>query len=188
MARPPLDLVVMLGVLFGTFVAQFFAVTAWLPSWLRLGPAVWERWALWQLGTYPLVGFGAPDFWFPLELLVLFLFARDVRGWLGLRRFWLVSLGVAVVSAIAAVATVMLAPGVAAATGVPFQLMQGQRLLIAVMIAAYGALAGDATILLFFVFRCGRGISSPSASSWPSSRTWPAVTLPGWSASWSPRR
>ncbi|MCU0291386.1 MAG: hypothetical protein MUF10_05270 [Thermoanaerobaculaceae bacterium] len=149
--RPPLDLLVLLGVLFGTFAAQFFAATAWIPSSLRLGPAVWESWALWQLGTYPLVGFGAPDFWFVIELVILFFFARDVRRWLGARRFWLVSIGVAVASAVAAVATTLLWPGAVAAAGVPFQLMQGQRLLMAVMLAAYGALAGDATILLFFV-------------------------------------
>ena len=36
-------------------------------------------------------------------------------------------------------------------TAVPFQLMQGQRILLTVTIAAFATLWGDATILLFFV-------------------------------------
>ena len=40
----------------------------------------------------------------------------------------------------------------AGATGIAaFQLMQGQRILLAVVIAAFATLWGDATILLFFV-------------------------------------
>ncbi|HNX50923.1 MAG TPA: hypothetical protein PKL08_12220 [Thermoanaerobaculaceae bacterium] len=149
--RPPLDLIVLLAVLFTTFAAQFFASTAWIPSGLRLGPALWEHLALWQLATYAVTGFGAPDFWFVLELIILYFFARDVRRWLGPRRFWVVSLGVAVVSAVAAVAVALLAPTAVASAGMPFQLMQGQRLLTVIMLAAFVALAGDATVLLFFV-------------------------------------
>lgn len=151
MVRPPLDLIALLAVLFMTFAAQFFASTAWIPAGLRLGPALWEHVALWQLATYAVTGFGAPDFWFVIELVILFLFARDVRRWLGPRRFWVVSLGVAMVSAVAAVAVALLAPTAATGGALPFQLMQGQRLLMVVMLAAFGALAGDATVLLFFV-------------------------------------
>ena len=78
--RPPADLVAMLAVLFVTFTLQFFAVTAALPAALRLTPAVWIRWQLWRLVSYPFAGFGIPDLWFLLELVILFFFAREVRA------------------------------------------------------------------------------------------------------------
>lgn len=149
--KPPADLVVLLAVLFGTFVLQFFAATAGLPAALRLTPSVWTGWQLWRLATYPLAGFGMPDLWFVLELVVLFFFARDVRAQLGARRFWLVALGVGSLAGAAACSAALAWPALAHGLGMPFQLMQGQRLWMAVMIAAFGALAGDAVVYLFFV-------------------------------------
>lgn len=149
--RPPADLVAMLAVLFVTFTLQFFAVTAALPAALRLTPAVWIRWQLWRLVSYPFAGFGIPDLWFLLELVILFFFAREVRARLGARRFWSICVGVGALAAAAACLVALAWPTLAHGGGVPFQLMQGQRLLMAVMFAAFGALAGDSVVYLFFV-------------------------------------
>lgn len=149
--RPPADLVALLAVLFATFVLQFFAATAPLPAALRLSPEAWTGWQLWRLVTYPFAGFGVPDLWFVLELVVLFFFAREVRAWLGARRFWALCLGVGAVSGVAASLAAVAWPALAHGLGMPFQLVQGQRLLTAVMLAAFAALAGDATVYLFFV-------------------------------------
>lgn len=149
--RPPADLVALLGVLFVTFVLQFFAATAALPAALRLTPAVWTGWQLWRLVSYPFAGFGLPDLWFVLELVILFFFARDVRARLGARRFWSTCVGVGALAGAAACLAALAWPALAHGLGMPFQLMQGQRLLMAVMLAAFGALAPDAVVYLFFV-------------------------------------
>jgi hypothetical protein len=152
-SRPTPDMVFLLAVLFGTYALQFFAATAIVPALLRLTPAVWRLGYLWQLVTYPLVGFGGPSPWILLELLVVFWFGQDVRARLGRRRFWTLLLAASAGAAgVAAMVQLALSAGLGGSpTPFPFQLMQGQRMVLAVLIAAFATLAGDATILLFFV-------------------------------------
>jgi hypothetical protein len=151
--RPTPDLAALLAVLFVTYALQFFEATAIVPALLRLTPAVWRLGYLWQMGTYAFVGFGGPSPWILLEFLVVYWFGQDVRTRLGRGRFWAVMTFSVVVSAGVAILVQL---GASAAMGAspaafPFQLMQGQRIVIAVLIAAFAILAGDATILLFFV-------------------------------------
>lgn len=145
----PPDVWILLAVVFATFSLQFFAATVGLTELLRLSPAVLERGFLWQLATYPFVGTGRPSVWLVLELLILFLFARDTCFRLGRRRFWLLLVGVAAVAAVLAVGVQQLAPPTELAP--PFALMQGQRTLLAVLVAAFATLNAEATIYLFFV-------------------------------------
>jgi hypothetical protein len=151
-APVPRDLIAVLAALFATFSLQFFASTAIVPALLRLGPAVLGGF-VWQLVTYPFVGWGRSGFWFLLELLILFWFGRDVFWRLGRRRFWLLVARAAIGAAVVALAVQLLQAGIGG--GVPgpgaFQLMQGQRILMAIVIAAFATLWGEATILLFFV-------------------------------------
>ncbi len=150
--RPPADLVALIAVLFGTFSLQFFDRTAVLPGMLRLTPLVWQRGLAWQLGSYAFVGFGGPNLWFLLELLVLYWFAADVFRTLGRRRFWTVVLGAVVGAALVAALAQFAVDAVGApGTLAPFQLMQGQRVLLVIAIAAFALLYGDATVYLFFV-------------------------------------
>jgi len=152
-ARPATDLAVLLAVVFVTYALQFFEPTAIVPAVLRLTPAVWRLGWIWQLVTYAFIGFGGPSPWILLELLVVYWFGQDVRARLGRRRFWVLILEAATGAAVAA-ALVQIAAGAAlggSPTALPFQLMQGQRVLLAVLVAAFATLAGDATILLFFV-------------------------------------
>ncbi|HVR95552.1 MAG TPA: hypothetical protein VMW27_02990 [Thermoanaerobaculia bacterium] len=148
----PRDLVALLAVVFATFTLQFFAATALLPALLRLTPLAWQSGFVWQLATYPFIGFGGPSLWFLLELLILFWFGRDV--FLGLRRrhFWRLILWSAVGAALVAVAVNALTVLSGGGSGpADFQLMQGQRMLLAIFIAAFATANGDATILLFFI-------------------------------------
>jgi hypothetical protein len=150
----PRDLVVLLAVLFVTFSLQFFATTAGLIALLRLTPLVWLAGFVWQLATYPFIGHGGLSLWFVLELLILFWFGRDVFFRLGRRRFWtlvaygtgggaLVAVGVEVLGRWAFPDAAALAP--------PFVLIQGQRILNVVVVAAFAVLNRHATILLMFV-------------------------------------
>jgi membrane associated rhomboid family serine protease len=151
-AAPPRDIVVLLVVVFVTFTLRFFAGTAALPELLSLTPAVWHAGFLWQLVTYPFVGFGGPDLWFLLELLVLYWFGVDVRHRLGRRRFWRLITVSAVAAGIAAVLIAIAAERLApAGAGAPFLLMQGQRTLLVILVAAFATIARGAVILLFFV-------------------------------------
>lgn len=148
LAGPPAsDLIALLLVLFATYSMQFFASTAWLSVLLRLSPAVWQQGFVWQLASYPFAGFGPPSLWFLLELLIVFMFGNQVYWRLGRRRFWQLLAGVAAAAGIIAV-LLALATGPHPAT---FSLMQGQRMLLAILIAAFATAWGDATILLFFV-------------------------------------
>lgn len=147
------DVWVLLGAVFVTFSLQFFQLTRILTALLRLTPDVWQRGFVWQLATYPMAGIGAPDIWFVIELLILFWFARDVFNQLGRRRFWRLLLSVAVAAGVVAL-LVDAAARLAFGGGVgpaPLVILQGQRMLLVVLIAAFATLNGDATILLFFV-------------------------------------
>jgi len=148
----PKDLIGILVALFATFSLQFFEGAAIIPALFRLTPAVF-RGFVWQIVTYPAIGWGASGLWFLVELLILFWFGRDVFWRLGRQRFWLLVVRAAIGAALVAV-VVQLLQGLAGAgaTGfAAFQLMQGQRILLAIVIAAFATLWGEATILLFFV-------------------------------------
>jgi hypothetical protein len=148
----PGDLVALLAVVFATYAMQFFATTAGLPETLRLDPLAWRGWQLWRIATYPLAGYGPASVWILLELLVLYWFARDLRAGLGVRRFWSLLAG----AGIAAGAGAVVLDAVATLTFgqltlAPYSLMQGQRMLLAIAIAAFASRHADAVIYLFFV-------------------------------------
>ncbi|HXO22695.1 MAG TPA: hypothetical protein VOA87_22470 [Thermoanaerobaculia bacterium] len=153
MGPPPRDVVVLLAVVFVTFSLQFFTSTASLVRILRLTPLVY-RGFLWQLATYPFIGYGDASLWFLLELLILFWFGRDVYSQLGRKHFWRVLVGCAVVAGAVAVAAQLLIRTVSPQTAdliPPFSLMQGQRMLLTILVAAFATMNRQARIYLFFV-------------------------------------
>ncbi len=151
--RPPRDLVVLMAVVFATFALQFFEATAAVPAVLRLTPAVWRLGFVWQLATYAFSGVGGPSLWIVLELFIVYWLGAAVHGRLGRRGFWrLLAWGVP--SAALVAVAIELAVEAAAGHGptlLPFQLMQGQRVLMTILIAGFATLHRDATILAFFV-------------------------------------
>ncbi len=151
--RPPADVIAVLAVVFVTFALQFFPGVSLLPALMRLTPAVWQAGFLWQLATYPFAGFGAPSLWFLLELFVLYWFTAEVFTILGRRWYWRLHawslLGAGVVAVVVQI-LISLAIG-GSPTAFPFQLIQGQHILVVVAIAAFAVLRRDATIYLFFV-------------------------------------
>jgi hypothetical protein len=152
LGAPPRDLLIILITLFVTFVLQFFESTRIAPELLRLTPLVWRAGFVWQLITYPFIGYGGPSIWFLVGLLVLYWFGRDVYSGLGRKHFWrlliivaLASGGLALlVEALQEMSTGLLLPG-------SFPLLQGQNLLLAVVVAAFATANRRAQILLFFV-------------------------------------
>ena len=147
---PPRDVIALLVVVFVTFVCQFFDATQGLIEPLRLSAEVWQRGFLWQLVTYPVIGTGNPSFWFLIELVILFWFGRDVYYRLGRKLFWrtlFVGTLLAGGTAVLVQAVAYLFTGLAA----PIVLLQGQHVLVVLLIAAFATLFADATIYLFFV-------------------------------------
>lgn len=148
---PPNDVLWLLGVVFVTFSLQFFTATKWLIDLLRLTPQVWQAGRVWQLVTYPFAGTGGASVWILLELFILFWFARDVYALLGRRRFWQLLVMVSLLAAVGAALVHLLGGALGLPSQNPFLLMQGQRMLMVILVAAFGTLRQNATILLFFV-------------------------------------
>jgi|SRR5215203_305394 len=148
----PRDVLILIGVLFATFALRFFQSTAIVPALLQLTPEVWRSGWIWQLATYPFVGFGSPGIWFLIELLILYMFGRDVYFGLYRRHFWRLILWSSIGAALVAVAVhALLTLTGAMQVTAPFLIMQGQRLLLAIFIAAFATAHADATIYIFFV-------------------------------------
>src|SRR6185436_18041484 len=148
---PPRDVIAILVVLFVTFSCQFFASTAILPALMRLSPAVWQRGFVWQLVTYPFAGIGQPGLGVVFEILILFWFGRDVYQALGRRRFWRLILPTAIVAGAAALGVEFLVGLGGGFSPGDLLMMQGQYVLLAMVIASFAALHRDATVYLFFV-------------------------------------
>ena len=141
------DLLLLVGVLFVTFSMQFLPGLAFVPDLMRLSSSVWQQGMIWQLLTYPAAGWGGPSIWFLLELLIFYMFANDLRWALGRQRFWnLLWMSAGAAAVVACLVQILLGAG-----GSAFVLMQGQRILLAIVIAAFALVRGNATIMLFFV-------------------------------------
>jgi hypothetical protein len=147
----PRDVVIILGVLFVTFALRFFQSTQIVPALLQLTPLAWRAGRVWQLATYPFIG--APSgIFFLLDLLILYMFGRDVFFGLYRKHFWRMILASSIGAALLAVIVDVLLT----LTGLPwapapFSIMQGQWMLTAIFIAAFATAHRDATIYLFFV-------------------------------------
>jgi membrane associated rhomboid family serine protease len=148
---PPRDLLIILITLFVTFVLKSFAATRLVPELLRLTPLVWRAGFVWQLITYPFIGYGS-GFWFPISMLILYMFGRQVYDGLGRKHFWRLVLitslaagGLALlVEALQELSAGLLLPGA-------FQLVQGQNMLVAIVIAAFATANRRVPILFLFV-------------------------------------
>ena len=148
---PPRDLLILMAVLFVTFSLNFFEGTRAIPALLSLTPAVWQQGFLWQLVTYLFAPQPGSPFWFLLTLLIVFLFGKQVRARVGRRGFWLLLLQSAVTASVVAVGAQLLLSLAGLASPYPFVLMQGDRMVIAILIAAFATLFRGAVIHLFFV-------------------------------------
>ncbi|MCP3961738.1 MAG: hypothetical protein GY719_28180 [bacterium] len=148
---PPRDVLVLLGVLFLTYSLQFFEAFQPLIEYLKLSRDIWLRGHLWQLATYPFVAEKSWPFYFLLSLLITFWFGRDVFRFLGRRQFWQVLAWGFGAGAIVAMVVQVLMDLAGAQVAAPFILLQGQGIVLTVLISAFGTVYRNATILMFFV-------------------------------------
>ncbi len=146
----PSDIAGLLGVLFLTFVMQFFSLTAALPALLRLSPLIF-RGAIWQLLSYAFCGFGPASLWFLFSLLMIYWFGTDVFRRLGRKFFWKTTLSAVLIGSLCAILIRALGMMLHQPSAMPFVLMQGQYTLLSILVAAWATLYSSRTILLFFV-------------------------------------
>ncbi len=147
----PRDLLAILAVLFVTFSLGFFEATRAIPAALILSPDVWRTAQVWRLATYPFAAVGG-GFWFLVELLILYMFGKDVYFGLYRRHFWRLIAFSALGAGLVAVAVhALLTLTGAMSVPAPFALMLAPRFLIVIFIAAFATAHADATILLFFI-------------------------------------
>lgn len=148
---PPLDIKVLLGVLFVLFTMGFIQPLRAFVDLLYLSPEMLGKGYFWQLLTYAV----APEssgIWFLVTMLILFLFGRDVFRMLGRRRFWHMLLTAVLSASLVATAVhgVMVLLGLQW-TQAPLIIMRGGEMLLTVLVAAFATLYPNATIRLFFV-------------------------------------
>ena len=148
---PPRDILWLLGVLFVTYSLQFFDATRGLMAILQLSRGVYQSGFFWQLATYAFVATPTFGLFFLLLLLIIFWFGRDVYRYLGRRAFWLMmAWGIGSASVVAVVVQLLLdLSGLGVENA--FTLMQGQTMVLTVLIAAFATVYGHATILFMFV-------------------------------------
>jgi len=145
----PSDIWALLGVLLLTLALQSFDSVNFVASEMKLTAGVLVG-KIWQLLTYMFVATGGPGFWFLISMFIVAMFGRDIFHRLGRKKFWTLLMQVSLASSVAAVAVYWLAP-TSWLGGESFSLIQGQNILLTILIAAFATVAGEATILLFFV-------------------------------------
>jgi hypothetical protein len=121
-----------------------------VPQLLTITQAVWRRGFVWQLATYPFVHPAGPSLWFVVNLILLFLWGRDVYWGLGRRHFWRLLLFAGIGAGLLATAADVLGSLAGWQPRTPFLLMQGWTLL-SILLAAWARAHRGATILFMFI-------------------------------------
>jgi hypothetical protein len=146
----PRDLLVIGGLLLLTVTLSSFEETRIISQLLTITSAVWQRGFIWQLVTYLFVDPTGPSFWFVINLILLFMWGRDVFWGLGRRHFWRLLLFAGVGAGVLATATDLLASLAGWSLPNHFLLMQSWTLL-SILLAAWARAHRGATILFMFI-------------------------------------
>jgi len=145
----PRDVIVLLAVILATLAIDVLTGGGLL--FLRLTSAAWAAGYLWQLATYAFIGYGPPSLWILLALLILFMFGKDVFWQLGRRRFWRTIAWAVIGAGLVAAVVDLVGWLLGFRFGALYPIMQGERVLLTILIAAFATIFRDATIYLFFV-------------------------------------
>ena len=157
---PPRYSIVILACLVGTLIVGMFEESQpWL-DWLRLGPELWERGCVWKLVTYAFVSYGGVGLKTILPIALIYWFSTELEGWIGRDRTrMLILVGVPLAGALAAGGQLAAASVGLAPCKHPFWMMQGQQVLLALVVGAYAACNRRAALKrLQFLF----GLTIPS--------------------------
>ncbi len=129
-------------------VGQYVEAFAPYVAALRLGPQVWQDGQLWRLVTYAVVGSGSLSLWGLSSLVLLYWLMIDTLRVLGRARLRAMMLG-GVMAASVAATVAQFASDQVGGPGCdwgPFWMMQGQTVLIAILIASFAARGRGAVV------------------------------------------
>lgn len=146
----PRDLLLIGASLLVTVTLSSFEGTRPITQLLTITPAVWQRGFLWQLVTYPFVEASGPSLFFVINLVLLFLWGRDVFWGLGRKHFWRLLLFATVGAGLLATLTDVLASLAGWVPPTRFLLLQSWTLL-SILLAAWARAHRGATILFMFI-------------------------------------
>lgn len=146
----PRDLFLIAAALLVTMTLSSFPGTDKFPPYLTLTPDVWQRGFLWQLATYPYVEAWGPSFGFVINVILLFLWGREVYWGLGRRHFWRLLLTASIGAAILGVLVDMAMNLSGWIPASRLQMLQNWTLLT-ILLAAWARAHRGATILFMFI-------------------------------------
>lgn len=156
-------------------IACLFDEAAPLLEHVRLGPAVWERGEVWRVVTFGFVGAGKLGLTTVLQIACVYWLGMELCAGLGLRRARVLLLGAIMGSGVAAAGAQILLEGL----GVPrcpkpFEMMQGQRTVLAICVAGFAATNRHVTVTRL---RLLYGLAIPSRWLIPLQVGWALIEL-----------
>jgi hypothetical protein len=123
----------------GCIAELFEQARPWLEL-ARLGPAVWERGEVWRVVTFGFVGSGQLGLTTVLQIACVYWLAIELSASIGVRRTRVLLLGAMVGSGLAgATAQYLIELGGVPRGSHPFDMMQGQRIVLAISVAGFAA-------------------------------------------------
>lgn len=149
----PRDILVLMGVLFATFSLDALAAHWTAP--FRLGTEAWESFSVWRVVTYPFfAGYGSA-LGLIIGLWMILVFGKQVFFYVGRRAFWrtffIATTGAGLVALLVRFLMDLVGMAPAVAPGLGFSLMDGQYMVLTILITGFAVLYGHLTIYLFFV-------------------------------------
>ncbi len=146
--RPPRTLTIVMLLLVGGAVADSIGSALPVLEVLRLSTRAWTGPEPWRVVTYGLVGAGGLSMLTVLQLVAVYWFSMELITWIGLRRARVLVLGGIVGSGVSA-SLVQWLSDLAGGPGcdyAPFWLMQGQAVVLAIVMSAFAAHARWTTV------------------------------------------
>ena len=149
----PKDVLFLVAIVFVTF-----SMDALVPGWIgifQLSNEVWLSLALWKVVTYPFMTSFGSAFGLIISMWMIAVFGRQVFNFVGRRAFWRSFFTSTVTAALVAllVRFLMDLGGMMPANPFhkPFGLMDGQFVILAIMVTGFGVLYGHHTVYLMFI-------------------------------------
>ncbi len=149
----PRDILVLMACLFVTYSLSAFQATLELVAAAQLSRAIWQEGFFWQFVTYPFAaGYGNP-LGLILSLWMILVFGKQVYYFVGRKAFWKTFFSSTMAAAGVAVTIQYLMDwaGMSPTFFLPFGMMQGQLIVLTVLITGFATLYGHSTIYLMFV-------------------------------------
>jgi hypothetical protein len=176
-ARGPAPLfltLIVASLVIGCIGELFEQARPWLEL-ARLHPAVWERGEVWRLVTFGFVGYGQLGLTTVLQIACVFWLGLELSACIGERRTRVLLLGAIVISGLTAAVAQHLVELMGIPRGDhPFEMMQGQRIVLAICVASFAAVNREVNITRL---RLLYGLTIPSRWLIPLQVGWALIEL-----------